>query len=409
MTFETARTGDFSQDNDGRSNDTLSSTVKTVIIGVGGGGSNAVDNMIAAGVRVNQFMAINTDRQALRASKAKKRVQIGSEITKGFGAGANPAVGRQAAIECKEALTNMINDMDLVFITAGMGGGTGTGAAPVVAEIAQKLGKLTIAFVTTPFEYEGEIRKRNAEAGIAKLREFVDAIVIVPNERLASVAKGMTVEDAFRYADDVLRQGVQATTVLINNTGRINVDFADIQTILRKGGDAIIGIGRASGANRAIEAVRRAVNNAVLGTSIEGATRVIVNIEGAKVKMEENSQAVNLVKDICAKGANIIYGSGVTPELKDEIQVTIIATGFNRATEAPQQEAQPAAQTQSVQQQQPQRTEPSQQQGTLVQQSFFGQPQPITQRPTQQRSNNGFVSLDDDSQDSWLSRLRGKK
>lgn len=406
MTFETARTGDFSQDNDGRSNDNLSSTVKTVIIGVGGGGSNAVDNMIAAGVRVNQFMAINTDRQALRASKAKKRVQIGSEITKGFGAGANPSVGRQAAIECKEALTNMINDMDLVFITAGMGGGTGTGAAPVVAEIAQKLGKLTIAFVTTPFEYEGEIRKRNAEAGIAKLREFVDAIVIVPNERLASVAKGMTVEDAFRYADDVLRQGVQATTVLINNTGRINVDFADIQTILRKGGDAIIGIGRASGANRAIEAVRRAVNNAVLGTSIEGATRVIVNIEGAKIKMEENTQAVNLVKDICAKGANIIFGSGVTPELKDEIQVTIIATGFNRATEPAQEETQAAVQ-QPVQQQQ--RVDiPSQQQGTLVQQSFFGQPQPIPQRQ-QPRNNNGFVSLDDDSQDSWLSRLRGKK
>lgn len=405
MIFESVRAGDMP---DSGANDTPSSTVKTVIIGVGGGGSNAVDNMIAAGVRVNQFMAINTDRQALRASKAKKRVQIGSEITKGFGAGADPAVGRQAAVECKETLTNMINDMDLVFIAAGMGGGTGTGAAPVIAEIAQKLGKLTIAFVTTPFEFEGEIRMRNAQAGIAKLREFVDAIVIVPNERLASVAKGMTVEDAFRYADDVLRQGVQATTVLINNTGKINVDFADIQKILRKGGDAIIGIGRASGANRAIEAVRRAVNNAVLGTSIEGATRVIVNIEGAKVKMDENSQAVALVKDICAKGANIIYGSGITPELKDEIQVTIIATGFNRQSDAEQ----PQQDERAVQ---PAPTQSDRNAAPLVksegvQQSFLQQtPPPAPSRPQPRAERDGYISLEDDPQDSWLSKLRGKK
>lgn len=451
MTFGDIKNGNAGDEQQG------TSPVKVVIIGVGGGGSNAVDNMIAAGVNVQQFMAINTDRQALRVSKAQKRVQIGANITKGYGAGANPEKGRLSAEECRETLTSLIKDMDLVFITAGMGGGTGTGAAPVIAEIAHNLGKLTIAFVTTPFKFEGEIRMRNAQMGIAKLREFVDSIIIVPNEKLASVAKDMTTQEAFKYADDILRQGVQATTDLIANPGRINVDFADIHTVLEQGGDAIMGIGRASGTNRAVEAVKKAVNNAVLDTSIEGATRAIVNVEGREVKMDEITQAVDLVKDICAKGANIIFGHAMVPSLKDELQVTIIATGFNNSSPAEQQQedAQQLSAQQQLYPQQPVRQQPvypqynapqqpyygqpvqpdygqqyapqqqmrpqqpvqqpmpqqSAQQGGMVQQSFFGNGQPV-QQPQQPRrpgrvEDNGYVGLDDDSDSAWLDKLNG--
>ncbi len=305
--------------------------VKIAIIGVGGGGSNAVDNMIKAKVNVDTFMAINTDRQALRISKAHKRIQIGSNLTKGFGAGANAEVGKKAAEESKETLVNLIKDMDLVFITAGMGGGTGTGAAPVIAEIAHNLGKLTIAFVTTPFAFEGAARMRNAQMGIANLRKYVDSIVIIPNERLVSVAKDMTTQKAFEYADDVLRQGVQATTDLIMNPCKINVDFADICSVLRNGGDTIMGIGQANGTNRAVAAVQKAVNNAVLGTSIEGASRVIINVEGNDIKVDETQRAVEIVKSVCAKDAMIIFGTGIVPALQDSIQVTIIATAFNQS------------------------------------------------------------------------------
>ncbi len=431
MTFENVR----NSANSAASDDTQTSPVKVVIIGVGGGGSNAVDNMITAGVNVDQFMAINTDRQALRVSKAKKRVQIGSNITKGYGAGANPEKGRLAAEECRETLNNLIKDMDLVFITAGMGGGTGTGAAPVIAEIAHNLGKLTIAFVTTPFKFEGDIRMRNAQMGIAKLREFVDSIIIVPNEKLASVAKDMTTQDAFKYADDILRQGVQATTDLIANPGRINVDFADIHTILEQGGDSIMGIGRASGANRAIEAVKKAVNNAVLDTSIEGATRAIVNIEGREIKMDEVTQAADLVKDICAKDANIIFGHAIVPSLKDEMQVTIIATGFNKtaAAQQPQPRADQFVRSGNVGQvypqngyQQPQYGYPQQNGGypqagngyaqngngymqqphNGAQQTYFNQP---PQQQPRRAENNGFVSLDDDNDSSWLQKLKNRK
>lgn len=439
MTFENIRNGGNTA-----ASEENTSPVKVVIIGVGGGGSNAVDNMITAGVNVDQFMAINTDRQALRVSKAKKRVQIGSNITKGYGAGANPEKGRLAAEECRETLNNLIKDMDLVFITAGMGGGTGTGAAPVIAEIAHNLGKLTIAFVTTPFKFEGDIRMRNAQMGIAKLREFVDSIIIVPNEKLASVAKDMTTQDAFKYADDILRQGVQATTDLIANPGRINVDFADIHTILEQGGDSIMGIGRASGANRAIEAVKKAVNNAVLDTSIEGATRAIVNIEGREIKMDEVTQAADLVKDICAKDANIIFGHAIVPSLKDEMQVTIIATGFNKTAPAAPAQQQSAYDRQFAQQQYPAQNnyagqgvypqqgmyqqQPHQQggyapqngypqqngydprQGGMQQQSFFNQQQP--RQPQQQgrrAENNGYVSLDEDNDNSWLKKLNNRK
>ncbi len=378
------------------------SPVKIAIIGVGGGGSNAVDNMIAAGVRVNTFMAINTDRQALRVSKAQKRIQIGSNLTKGFGAGADAEVGRKAAEESRDTLNNLIKDMDLVFITAGMGGGTGTGAAPVIAELAHNLGKLTVAFVTTPSAFEGEVRMRNAQIGIANLRKFVDSIIIIPNERLASVAKDMTTQKAFEYADDVLRQGVQATTDLIANPGRVNVDFADICTILRGGGDTIMGIGCASGTNRAMVAVQKAVNNAVLGTSIEGASRVIINVEGREIKMDEVSRAVEVVRGVCAKGANIIFGTAIVPELQDSIQVTIIATGFNTRPAAQYAEEHPQPQPA------PQPIFPPQ--PTTIQQPA---PQPVPQpQPTtavqRTQSDNGRISLDDSESISWWQKLNKK-
>lgn len=400
------------------------SPVKVMIVGVGGGGSNAVDNMIDAKVNVNVFMAINTDKQALRISKATRRVQIGSNITKGYGAGANPEKGRLSAEECRDTLTKLMKDMDLVFITAGMGGGTGTGAAPVIAEIAQSLGKLTVAFVTTPFKFEGEIRMRNAQEGIANLRKYVDSIIIVPNERLATVAKDLTTQEAFKYADDILRQGVQALTDIIVNPGRINVDFADINTILSHGGDAIMAIGRASGANRAVEAVKKAVNNTVLDTSIEGATRAIVQVEGREVKMNEVSQAVELVKDICSPQANIVFGHAIVPELKDQLQVTIIATGFTRggAQSQQQQPVQQAARPvqpdyrqpvvpnvygqpvqQPVRPQQP--TAPQQ----PVQQSLFGSQYAPQQPPARKQENNGYVSIEDDNDTSWLDKLRNRK
>lgn len=409
------------------------SPVKVMIVGVGGGGSNAVDNMIEAKVNVNVFMAINTDKQALRISKATRRVQIGSNITKGYGAGANPEKGRLAAEECRETLTKLIKDMDLVFITAGMGGGTGTGAAPVIAEIAHNLGKLTVAFVTTPFKFEGEVRMRNAQEGIANLRKFVDSIIIVPNERLASVAKDLTTQEAFKYADDILRQGVQALTDIIVNPGKINVDFADITTVLEHGGDAIMAIGRASGTNRAVEAVKRAVNNTVLDTSIEGATRAIVQVEGREIKMNEVSQAVELVRDICAKEANIVFGHAIVPELKDQLQVTIIATGFNRASgvqqqpqaQAPAQQSQPLQPLQTAQSmQQPQPAQPQPRpamrqvppQYQQPQQQQYQPAQPQQQQPPQdvpplfapqyRQPDNGYIELGDES---WLDKLKKRK
>ncbi|MDE7405723.1 MAG: cell division protein FtsZ [Clostridiales bacterium] len=397
--------------------DDSNSPVKVMIVGVGGGGSNAVDNMIEAQVKVNVFMAINTDKQALRISKATRRVQIGSNITKGYGAGANPEKGRLAAEECRETLTKLIKDIDLVFITAGMGGGTGTGAAPVIAEIAHNLDKLVVAFVTTPFKFEGEVRMRNAQAGIAELRKWVDSIIIVPNERLASVAKDLTTQEAFKYADDILRQGVQALTDIIVNPGKINVDFADINTILKDGGDAIMAIGRASGTNRAVEAVKRAVNNTVLDTSIEGATRAIVQVEGREVKMNEVSQAVELVRDICAKEANIVFGHAIVPELKDQLQVTIIATGFNHVTGAPQQpQQQQMPQHPPIQPMMPQSAMPRQMQQPAVPQQ---QPMPqgnipplfapqYRQQPTKP-VDDGYVSLDDDSEQSWLDKLKKRR
>lgn len=406
------------------------SPVKVMIVGVGGGGCNAVDNMIDAHVNVNVFMAINTDRQALRISKAPRRVQIGKNMTRGYGAGGNPEKGRLAAEDCRDTLTKLIKDMDLVFITAGMGGGTGTGAAPVIAEIAHSLGKLVVAFVTTPFGFEGRVRMQNAQMGIAKLREHADSIIIVPNERLATVAKDLTTVEAFKYADDILRQGVQALTDIIASPARINVDFADIINVLERGGDAIMAIGRASGTNRAIEAVKRAVNNTVLDTSIEGATRAIVHIEGGDIKMEEVTQATELIRDVCSPIANIKFGHAVVPELNDQLQVTIIATGFNRHGEPAQQEAVPSAQQREIApavptgnvnpnvahagvvqppQQQSQPPQPQQMRALFDTAQYKKPPQDNGQIVEHKPDNSGYVGLDDETDLMWLNKLKNRK
>lgn len=382
------------------------SPVKIAVIGVGGGGSNAVNNMIASRVNVTKYIAVNTDLQALKLSKAQCRLQIGSKLTKGFGAGAKPDLGEKAASESKAVLTDAIRDMDLVFITAGMGGGTGTGAAPIIAAIAQELGKLTIAFVTKPFEFEGAVRMRNAEMGLQKLREHVDSIVVIPNERLMSVAKNLTTADAFKYADDVLRQGIQSVTDIIINPKRINIDFADIISILKDGGDAYMGIGRKSGENRAVEAIKEAVNNPLLGTTIEGATGVILSIEGKNVLLQETNEAARLVREICDKDVNMIFGTDMIDYLQDDIQVTIIATGFGKKKKTEEQAIQPR-QTAILQTAAPQSAQQLQQ---PVQTSMFSRPQPAVQpqpviQPQPQPRNNGRVDLEDSVIPDYLKHL----
>ncbi len=303
------------------------------VVGVGGGGNNAVNRMIACNIKSADFIAINTDLQALKLSKAQYRIQIGDKLTHGQGAGADPEKGQRAAEESKLAITEAIKDADLVFITAGMGGGTGTGAAPIVASIAKELGKLTVAVVTKPFAFEGRVRMEHAEIGIANLRKVVDTLVVIPNEKLMRVASNLAMGDAFKYADDVLRQGIQGISDLIVAPALINLDFADICTVMRDKGIAHMGIGRGKGEGRTTEAVKQAVFSPLLETTIEGATSVILNITGSlDMTLSEVSEAAELVRQVVHKNANIIFGADIRENLEDEILVTIIATGFDTPT-----------------------------------------------------------------------------
>lgn len=306
------------------------SVVKIKVLGVGGGGSNAVNRMIDAGVSSAEFVAINTDEQALKISKAEKRLQIGARLTGGKGAGAVPEVGRKAAEESKSSLTEILKGSDMVFITAGMGGGTGTGAAPVIAQIAKELGILTVGIVTKPFLFEGKTRMKNAEMGIAELRKYVDTIVIIPNERLLTILpEKTTLVDAFRYADDVLRQGIQGISDLIVFPGMINLDFADIETIMKNRGVAHMGIGHGKGDNKTLEAVRQAVASPLIETTIEGATGVVLNIKGGNdITLREVTEAANMVREVIDPNCNLIFGSSIDPDMRDEVEITIIATGF---------------------------------------------------------------------------------
>ena len=305
------------------------------VIGVGGAGSNAVANMIAANVNATSFAAVNTDLQALSLSPAEVKIQIGVECTKGLGAGSNPDVGEKAAEETKDTLLEFIQGTDLLFIAAGMGGGTGTGAAPVIARLAKELGILTVAVVTKPFSFEGRVRNENAVKGIANLKKHVDTLVVIPNDKLIQVLPAsMAFVDAFKVADDLLKQGISGIVDLITTPSHINLDFADISTIMRHQGLAHMGIGVAKGENRIVEAVRQAVSSPLLETTIEGARGVILNVAGGKsLGIGEVSDAANLVRSIIDESANIIFGTTLDESLGEEVKITVIATGFNSIVE----------------------------------------------------------------------------
>ena len=301
------------------------------VIGVGGGGNNAVNRMIAAGLNGVEFISVNTDAQALMHSQAPYRIQIGEKLTKGLGAGANPEIGEKAAQESREEIIKALRGADMVFVTAGMGGGTGTGAAPIVAECAKEVGALTVGVVTKPFSFEGRRRQGQAELGTAKLKEKVDTLITIPNDRLLQVAdKRTSMIDAFRIADDVLRQGVQGISDLIAVPGLINLDFADVKTIMTDTGSALMGIGYGSGDNRAVTAAEAAIKSPLLETSIEGARGVLLNITGGpRLGLLEVNEAAAIISDAVDPEANIIFGAVIDEAFQDEVRVTVIATGFD--------------------------------------------------------------------------------
>ncbi len=309
-------------------NDTSSAQIK--VIGVGGGGCNAVNRMIEAGMKGVTFMAINTDKQALTGAKAETKLQIGEKLTKGLGAGGNPEVGQKSAEENLDDLAKFMNGADMVFITAGMGGGTGTGAAPIIAKAAKDQGILTVGVVTKPFGFEGSKRRNHAELGIKFLKKYVDSLVVVPNDKLLSVAdKNMTMIQAFNMADEVLKQGVQGISDLIAEAGMINLDFADVKTVMSDRGIAHMGVGRGKGEDRVTEAVKSAIESPLLETSISGAKAVLLNITGGyDLGMLEVNEAADQIEKAADKDAIVIFGTSVKEEMQDEIVITVIATGF---------------------------------------------------------------------------------
>ena len=301
---------------------------RILIVGVGGGGGNAVNSMMKAGIRNVEYLALNTDQQALSKLSAKK-MAIGEKLTKGLGAGANPEVGKAAALESQEAIQNALQGVDLLFIAAGMGGGTGTGAAPVVAQIAKELEILTIAVVTKPFNFEGVRRMKNAELGIENLKGNVDSLVIVQNERL-NRDKNFSIMDAFAKADEILLQGIRGITDIVVQDGRINLDLADIKCVMRNSGMAHMGVGEGKGKNKTIDAIRKAVYSPLLETTIQGASSLIVNFRGGEdLSLDEVTTGVDLVRQVISPDANVLFGVGFDEEMKDEVQLTLIATGFS--------------------------------------------------------------------------------
>lgn len=303
------------------------------VVGVGGAGNNAVNRMIEAGLRSVEFISVNTDAQALKRSNSNTKIQIGEKVTRGLGAGANPEVGRKAAEESRDDIAASIKDADMVFVTAGMGGGTGTGAAPVIAGIAKELGKLTIAIVTKPFTIEGKKRMSQAERGIEELKKNSDSLVIIHNDKLLNISnnqKNITFENALRMADDVLKQGLQGISDLIVAPGIINLDFADVKAVMKNTGLAHMGIGRAKGENKAEEATRMAINSPLLETSIAGAKGVLLNVSGGPdMTLQDVYRANELVQELCDPDAEFIFGAITNDSLEDEIEVTLVATGFD--------------------------------------------------------------------------------
>ena len=315
-------------------NNDLESFATIKVVGVGGGGCNAVNRMIAEKIRGVQFMAVNTDAQALLASHAEQRIRIGERLTKGLGAGGDPERGVRAAEESREELAMLFQGADMVFVTAGMGGGTGTGAAPVIAELAREAGALTIAIVTKPFSFEGFRRRQVADEGIRQLQEKVDTLIIIPNDRLLSVAdKRVTVEVAFRLADDILRQGIQGISELITVPGLINLDFADVRAVMNEAGPALMAIGRGSGDTRAVDAAQHAIASPLLDISIDGAMGVLFNVTGGPdLTLHEVYDAAEVVAKAAHPEANIIYGMVIDPQMEQEVKITVIATGFGQAS-----------------------------------------------------------------------------
>ena len=300
------------------------------VIGVGGGGNNAVNRMIDHGMNNVEFISINTDGQALNLSKAEAKIQIGEKLTRGLGAGANPDIGKKAAEESREQIEDAIQGADMVFVTAGMGGGTGTGAAPVVAKIAKEMGALTVGVVTRPFGFEGRKRQTQAAAGVESMKAAVDTLIVIPNDRLLDIVdKSTPMMEAFKEADNVLRQGVQGISDLIAVSGEVNLDFADVKTIMSNQGSALMGIGVSSGENRAVEAAKKAISSPLLETSIVGAQGVLMNITGGEsLSLFEAQESADIVQDAADEDVNMIFGTVINPELQDEIVVTVIATGF---------------------------------------------------------------------------------
>ena len=305
------------------------------VIGVGGAGNNAVNRMLDLGIKSVEFIAVNTDRQALAKSKAQTKIQIGEKITRGLGAGANPDIGAQSAEESKTEISEVLRGADMVFVTCGMGGGTGTGAAPIVAGIAKEMGILTIGVVTKPFTFEGKKRLAQAERGIESLKSKVDTLIVIPNDKLLQIIDRKTsMAEAFLMADDVLRQGVQGISDLITVTGTVNLDFADVKTIMLNTGMAHMGTGHASGENKAEDAAKEAIQSPLLETSIEGARGVIINITGGEdLGLQEVNTAAELIQRSVDPEANIIFGTVIDPEMNDEIKITVIATGFENPDE----------------------------------------------------------------------------
>jgi cell division protein FtsZ len=307
------------------------------VVGVGGGGSNAVNRMIAEGLGGVDFIAINTDAQALMLSDAPKRVRIGDKLTRGLGVGGDPELGQKAAEESADDLYEVMQGTDMVFITAGMGGGTGTGAAPVIARIAKEIGALTIGVVTRPFAWEGSVRSEAARTGIEHLKEAVDTLIVIPNDRLLEITdKRVSLQQAFSLADDVLRQGVQGISELITVPGLINLDFADVRAIMSEGGAALMAVGRASGDNRAVEAVQQAVSSRLLDITIDGARGILFNITGGPdLSLFEVNEAASIIKQTAHPDVNLIFGAVIDEKMSDEVRITVVATGFDSTEPRP--------------------------------------------------------------------------
>jgi cell division protein FtsZ len=328
----------------------LESFAHIKVVGVGGGGCNAVDRMIDEGLQGVDFVAINTDAQALLLSRANTRVRIGEKLTRGLGSGGNPDQGKKAAEESADELYEVLKGSDMVFVTSGMGGGTGTGAAPIVAQIAKEVGALTIGVVTRPFTFEGSRRIQTAEGGITKLKEQSDTLIVIPNDRLLQIVdKRSNLQDAFRMADDVLRQGVQGISELITVPGLINLDFADVRTIMSEGGAALMAVGKASGEDRAREAAEKAISSQLLDITIDGARGILFNVTGGPdLTLFEVNQAAAIIKETAHPDVNLIFGAVIDPNMKDDIRITVIATGFER-TGVPRRVSEPQPVRQEIQ------------------------------------------------------------